>query len=106
MPRDQERRKKWIRLVRNDNIKADSDWTSVCSLHFPRGHTPTRAKPSDPSIFPWSAQWEGIVTEHNQQQHNWFLAQCGAAVDHVYSKSPRPLPVIKPDDTLDTSVPL
>ena len=102
LPREQKRRKKWIRLVRNENIKAESQWTSVCSLHFPTGQTP---KTTDPCIFPWSAQWERIVNDYNQRQLHWYLAQCGQGVDHIYAKPPRLLPVIRPASATKASKP-
>ena len=58
-------RQLWIKLIRNENLRVDSKWTSVCSLHFKNG-----IKTYDvtiPSIFPWSDEWPKVLSGYNSR---------------------------------------
>ena len=62
-PRD---RQLWIKLIRNENLKLDSQWTSVCSLHFKNGIK--TYDESTPTIFPWSEEWPKVISEYNNRE--------------------------------------
>ena len=52
-------RQTWIRLIRNENLRTESQWTSVCSLHFVNGRK--TYDDSCPTIFPRSQDWEKVI---------------------------------------------
>ena len=52
IPKKESVRREYIRLLRNDNLKLESDSTRVCSAHWTGGKKLSREHL--PSIFPWS----------------------------------------------------
>ena len=52
IPKDESIRREYVRLLRNDNLKIESDSTRVCSAHWTGGSKLSRTHL--PSIFPWS----------------------------------------------------
>ena len=52
IPKDQTIRKEYVRLIRNQTLKIDSDNTRICSAHFEGGKKNDRQHL--PSIFPSS----------------------------------------------------
>lgn len=52
IPKDESIRREYVRLLRNDNLKIESDSTRVCSAHWTGGTKLSRTHL--PSIFPWS----------------------------------------------------
>ncbi|XP_060789802.1 uncharacterized protein LOC132894244 isoform X2 [Neoarius graeffei] len=65
LPVEENRRKKWISLIRNENLRTESKWTSVCSLHFSGGKKTYLNR--DPAIFPWSAEWPSVIEDYNNR---------------------------------------
>ena len=65
LPRDETLRKRWIVLIRNDNLRVSSKGTSVCGLHF-RGGRRTYDE-NTPTIFPWTPEWTGLVNDYNKK---------------------------------------
>ena len=52
IPKKESIRREYVRLLRNDNLKLESDSTRVCSAHWTGGKKLSRDHL--PSIFPWS----------------------------------------------------
>ena len=52
IPKDESIRREYVRLLRNDNLKIESDSTRVCSAHWTGGSKLSRTHL--PWIFPWS----------------------------------------------------
>ena len=52
IPKKESIRRDYVRLLRNDNLKLESDSTRVCSAHWTGGKKLSRDHL--PSIFPWS----------------------------------------------------
>ena len=52
IPKKQSIRREYVRLLRNTNLKLDSDSTRICSAHWNGGRKLSRS--NLPSIFPWS----------------------------------------------------
>lgn len=65
LPKVMDRKKKWIKLLRNDNLRPGSKWASVCSLHFAGGRKTYMI--NTPTIFPWSAEWPEVIEAYNRQ---------------------------------------
>eukprot|EP00106_Octopus_bimaculoides_P008872 XP_014776314.1 PREDICTED: uncharacterized protein LOC106873460 [Octopus bimaculoides] len=66
LPKEETRRATWVALIRNSNLRIDSKYTSVCSLHFPNGKKTHDKK--DPSFFPWSQEWPVIINNYNMMR--------------------------------------
>lgn len=66
LPKEETRRATWVALIRNSNLRIDSKYTSVCSLHFPNGKKTHDKK--DPSFFPWSQEWPAIINNYNMMR--------------------------------------
>ena len=52
IPKDRNLQKKYVVLIRCNNLKVQSDNTRICSAHFEGGEKMSRSHL--PSIFPWS----------------------------------------------------
>ena len=65
LPRDETLRKRWMVLIRNDNVRVNSKGTSVCGLHF-RGGRRTYEE-NTPTIFPWMPEWTALVNAYNKK---------------------------------------
>ena len=57
IPKKESIRREYVRLLRNDNLKLESDSTRVCSAHWTGGKKLSRDHL--PSIFPWSKMRTG-----------------------------------------------
>lgn len=56
IPKNEQLRKRYVQLLRNETLKLKSDNTRICSEHFEGGY---KATPDHlPSIFPWSKKVE------------------------------------------------
>ncbi|GAB1597304.1 uncharacterized protein LOC115230799 isoform X2 [Argonauta hians] len=66
LPKEETRRAIWVALIRNSNLRIDSRYTSVCSLHFINGKKANDKK--DPSFFPWSQEWPAIINNYNKMR--------------------------------------
>ena len=64
LPRDETLRKRWMVLIRNDNLRVNSKGTSVCGVHFRGG---LRTEENTPTIFPWMPEWTGLVNAYNKK---------------------------------------
>ena len=83
LPRDEQLRKEWMVLIRNDNLRVNSKGTSVCGLHFRGGRRTYDEK--KPIIFPWTPEWPSLINEYNEKAIDEFSTKC--LVDHVYNKN-------------------
>ena len=54
IPKKQSIRREYVRLLRNTNLKLNSDSTRICSAHWNGGRKLSRSHL--PSIFPWSKE--------------------------------------------------
>ena len=54
IPKDPTIRKEYVRLLRNDSLKLESDNTRICSQHFEGGKK--RDREHLPSLFPWTTE--------------------------------------------------
>ena len=54
IPRDRTIRKEYVRLLRNENLKLESQNTQICSQHFEGGKK--RNGKYLPSLFPWTTE--------------------------------------------------
>ena len=52
LPQDPKVLSKYVKLIRNLNLKIHSSSTKICGKHFPQGERMSRTQL--PSIFPWS----------------------------------------------------
>ena len=68
-PRDETLRKRWIVLIRNDNLRVNLKGTSLCGLHF-RGSRRTYEEKT-PTIFPWMPEWSGKCLQ--QEGDRWIF---------------------------------
>ena len=58
-------RQLWARLVRNENLRLDSEWTSVCGLLCRNGRKTYDER--TPTIFPWSSEWPKVIADYNSK---------------------------------------
>ncbi|KAG0714973.1 hypothetical protein GWK47_012999 [Chionoecetes opilio] len=79
-------------LDKNDNLRTQSKWTSVCSLHFAGGLKTYMI--NDPTIFPWSAEWPGVIETYNRKLESENTAE--VATSSSNTKRINPLPLITP----------
>ena len=82
LPRDETLRKRWILLIRNDNLRVTSKGTAVCGLHFRGGRRTYDEK--TPTIFPWTPEWTGLIREYNRKVTD-EASPCIMINDHKYS---------------------
>ena len=54
IPKEKSIRREYVRLIRNENLKLESNSTRVCSAHWSGGKKLSRTHL--PSIFPWSKE--------------------------------------------------
>ncbi|KAK2145559.1 hypothetical protein LSH36_673g00000 [Paralvinella palmiformis] len=63
-PRDETLRKRWVVLIRNDNLPVTLNGTAVCELRVRGGRRTYDEK--TPTILSWTPEWTGLITEYNK----------------------------------------